>query len=96
MRRSTGVDLFYGRYCTIPEFIFAVEDYDFCNPVQSCLDLNSCSSAAGTYDGHFFANDVNVVVLQSLHKSDTVCDMTGQMAVVIDDGIDSTAKLSCR
>ena len=29
VRRSPGVDLFYGRYCTVPEFVFAVEDYDF-------------------------------------------------------------------
>ena len=96
MRRSSGIDLFYSRYCTIPEFIFTVEDYDLRNTVQSRLDFDGCSSTAGTYDCHLFADNIDIVVFQSLHKSDTVCDMTGQMSVVIYDGINSAAKFSSR
>ena len=51
---------------------------------------------AGTFDGHFLSDGVNVVVFKCCHKSDAICDVACKMAVIIDDGVYSTAHFCCR
>ena len=90
------VDLFHCGNRTVPELILTVEDHDLPYTVKCCLDLNGSSGTACTYDSHFFADGINVVIFKSCHEPDTVCDMSGKVAVVIDDGIYGTAHLSSR
>ena len=96
MAGSSGVDLFYRRYCTAPEFIFAVEDHDLAYTVKCCLDLDSSCGTTCTYDGHFLSDSVDVIVFQCCHKSDTVCDMACKMTMIINDGVYSAAHFCCR
>ena len=96
MAGCSCVDLFNSRYGTVPELILTVKDHDLAYTVKCSLDLNSSSSTACAYDGHFLSDGVNVVVFQCCHKSDAICDVACKMAVIIDDGVYSTAHFCCR
>ena len=51
-----------------------------------CLYQDCSSSAAGTEQSHLFADDVYAVFCNCSHEADTVCGVSSENAVVVDDG----------
>ena len=54
-----------------------IENRDLLHSVQSSLDLHCSCSTAGTYNGHLFADHIDIVILQCLHKTDAIGNMSG-------------------
>ena len=90
------IDLLYCFFSDFIEFVLDVEDGYLGYSVKSCLDLDGCGSAAGSYDGHLLAYRIDIIVLDRCHETDTVRDISGKVAVIVHDRVDSAAQLGCR
>ena len=78
------------------EVVFDVEHVDLSYAVKCSLYQNCGSSAACAEQCHFFADDVHAVFCNCSHEADTVGGVSGENAVVVDDGITCAGDLRSR
>ena len=93
---STLIEFCNDFFCSSEEVVSDVEYVDLGHAVEGCLYQDCSSSAAGTEQGHLFADDVYTVFCNCSHEADTVCGVCGQNAVVVDDGITCAGDLRSR
>ena len=86
------VDLLYSILGIFPEFVFDIEDGHLGYAVQSSLDLDGSTGTACADDRDLLADDVDVIVLQGLHVTDTVSAVAFQDTVLVDNGVDCADK----
>ena len=80
------------------EFVFDVEDFNFCNSIQSTAHCNCSSSTAGSDQDHLHSLEIDALFGQCLPVSHTIgvvaFQFSGYLTVFVaevDYGIDSAA-----
>ena len=83
---------------TAVEFVFDVEDFNFCNSIQSTAHCNCSSSTAGSDQDHLHSLEIDALFGQCLPVSHTIgvvaFQFSGYLTVFVaevDYGIDSAA-----
>ena len=86
-----------GLYSVLIESICRVEDGDLCSSVECCLYADGCGCATGSEYDKLFALDLDTILLKISDKSDSICVVSGHLAILCySNGVACADQLRCR
>ena len=78
------------------EIISYIKYINLSNTIQCSLYQDCSSCSAGTQKSHLLSDDVHSVLCNCSHKSNAICCISSQYAIVIDNRVARTGNLGSR